>query len=117
MRLQEKKTSTEWCWQLKQILYGTKRAALLFQEYVIQPMLKIRITAVQVSAQTFFRSSWQMLAMVHGDDFIAAGDTRAAMDQFFLLKKLPCIGPPELGGTSAGKCTRRVVSWGEEGSL
>ena len=85
-------------------------------------MLKIGITAVQVAAQTFFHSSWQMLAMVHGDDFIAAGDIHAlkqldaAMDQFFLLKKLPCIGPTELGGTNAGKCTRRVVSWSEEGS-
>ena len=41
-------------WQLKKSLYGTSRAALLFQEYVIQAMVKMGFTAVLVASQTFF---------------------------------------------------------------
>ena len=105
-------------WQLKKALYVTRRSALLFQEFLIQAMVKIGLTEVRVVAQTFNHSRW-LLATVHGDDFIAAGETRSldmldeALEQFFALEKMPRIGPPEVGGTSDGQLTKR--RWALEG--
>ncbi len=61
-------------WQLRKALYGTRRAALLFQEYVISTMKSIGFTPVAVAAQVFCDKGWQILAVVHGDDFAAAGE-------------------------------------------
>ena len=47
-------------WQSKNALFRTRRAALLFQEYVVQAMVKI---------------GWRWL-FLHGDDFIASGETQ-----------------------------------------
>ena len=65
-------------------------------------MVKIGFTAVRVAAQTCYYAPRQVLATVHGDDFIAAGETHPldmldeVSEQFFLLKKMPRIGPPSL---------------------
>ena len=59
-------------WQLKKALYRTRRSALLFQECVIHAMVKIRFTVVRAAAQRFYQAAWLVLAIVHGDDFIAA---------------------------------------------
>ena len=78
---------------MKKALYGTRLAALLLNEYVIQAMVKIGFTLVFVAAQTFYLAAWLMLATVHGDDFIASGETQSldmldgAFEQFFVLKK------------------------------
>ena len=93
-------------WQLKKALYGTRRVALLFQEYVIQGMVKIGFTVVRVAAQTFYHAAWLVLATVHGNDFMGSGETQSldmldeALEQFFVLKKMPKIGPPEFRGSS-----------------
>ena len=50
-------------WQLKKALYGTRWSALLFQEHVIQGMVKIGFTVVRVAAQTFYHATWQELAL------------------------------------------------------
>ena len=59
-----------------------------------------------------------MLASVHGDDFAASGETQSlgmvideGLERFFVLKKMPRLGPPELGGTSEGQFTKRTVNW------
>ena len=88
-------------WQLRKALYGTRRAALLFQEYVISTMKSVGFTPVAVAAQVFYHKSWQIWAVVHGDDFAAAGEPHhlakldEALEQFFVLKKLPRVGPTE----------------------
>ena len=64
-------------WQSKKALYGSRRAVLLFQEYVTQAMVKIGSTAVSVGEQTFYHAAWLVLATVHSDDFIAAGATQS----------------------------------------
>ena len=43
--------------QLKKALCGTRRAAPLFQEYVIQAMVKIGFAVVCVAAQTFYHAA------------------------------------------------------------
>ena len=53
------------------------------------------------------------LSAVHGDDFIAASATQSLdmfdedLGIFFVLKRMPSIGPPQFGGTSDGQFTRR----------
>ena len=78
-------------------------------------MVKIGFAAVRVAAQTFHNAAWLVPATVHGDDFIASGDTQSFdmlnEEQFRVVKKMPRIGPPELGGTSKGQFTESTVSW------
>ena len=108
-------------WQLTKALCGTRRAALLFQEYVIQARVKIGFTVVRVAAQTFHHAASLVLAIVHGDDFIASGETQSwdmldqALEQFFVLKKMPRNEPLEFGGSSEGQLTKRTVSWSVDG--
>ena len=109
-------------WQLKKALHGTRRAALLFQEYVIQAMVNIGFTAVRVAAQTFLNhAAWEVLATLHGDDFTAAGESLSldilheASAQFSVLQKMPRIGLPEFGGIGEGQLTKRTMGWSADG--
>ena len=69
-----------------------------------------------VAAQTFYHATWLVLSIVHGHEFIA-GETQSldmldeALEQFFVLKKMPTTGFPEIGGTSDRQFTKRTVSW------
>ena len=72
----ERKTSMAWSGRSRK--HCTRpRAALMFEEDVIQAMVEIGFIAVTVAAQTFYHESWQVLATEHGDDFIADGDVQA----------------------------------------
>ena len=81
-------------WQLNKEVCGTRRAALLFQEYVIRAMVKIGFTVVRVAAWTFYHATWLVLGIVHGDNFTAAGETQSLdmpdeeLEQFFVLKTM-----------------------------
>ena len=59
-------------------------------------------------------------ATVRGDDFAGEKQFLDMLDEvlepFFVLKKMPILGPPEVGGTSDGQFTKRAVSWSVEGS-
>ena len=61
-----------------------------------------------MAAQTFNHAAWLVLATVHGDDFAAAGETQSldmlneALEHFFVLKKMPRIGPLKNRGKSEG---------------
>ena len=74
-------------------------------------------TVVRVAVQTFYHATWLVLATVHGDDFVAARQTQSldmldeALEQLFVLKKMPRIGLPEVRGTGDGQLTKRTVSW------
>ena len=67
-------------------------------------MVKIGFTVVRVAAQTFYHATWLVLATVHGDDFMAAGETQSLdifheeLEHMFVTKKMPRIGPLEVGG-------------------
>ena len=84
-------------------------------------MVKIGLTVERVAAQTFYHATWLVLATVHGDDVMAAGETQSldmlveALEQFFALMKMPRIGIPEFGGISDGQFTKRTVSWSVDG--
>ena len=74
---------------------------------MIQATVKVGFTVVRVAAQMFYHATWLVQATVHGDDFTAARETQSldvldgALEQFFVLKKMPRIGP-EFGRTSDG---------------
>ena len=59
----------DYVWQLRKALYGTRRAALKFQEYVIDALVKHGFKRVAVAAQVFYQPQRAILVVVHGDDF------------------------------------------------
>ena len=60
-------------WQLQRAIYGTRRAAFLFQRYVIDSLVAMGFVCVKVAAQFFAHVGRSLLVAVHGDDFMAAG--------------------------------------------
>ena len=55
-----------WFGSSRNVWFGTRRAALLFQECEKQAMVKIGFTTGQLVVRTFFHSSWLVHATVHG---------------------------------------------------
>ena len=80
-------------------------------------MRRIGFVTVSVATQVFFHAQWLVLVVIHGDDFMAGGAPRSldlldeALGQFFILKVIPRVGPADLGGTSRGVFTKRVVAF------
>ena len=108
-------------WQRQRALYGTRRAAFLFQQYAIDSLAAMGFARVEVAAQFFVHVARSLLVVVHGDDFMAAGSCEKlgwfddGLSQFFLLKIVARVGPAVLGGVTEGRFTKRRVSWSEAG--
>ena len=103
-------------WQLLRALNGTRRAAFLFQRYLIDSLVFMGFTRVKVAAQ-FFAHEKGMVIAVHGDDIMAAG-TPSSLDwldeglkQFFMLKVVARVGPDWLGGVPECRFTKRWATW------
>ena len=78
---QQAKTSTEWSGNSRRRRTGLEeQLCFVSRNIVIQETVKIGTIANCVAAQTFSHASQQVLATVHGSDFIAAGDVQA-LDQ------------------------------------
>ena len=106
---------------MERALYRTRRAAFLFRQYVIDWLGVVGFTRVSVAAQFFFHVGRQILLVIHGDDFAAAA-VREQLDwldevlgQFFLIKVIGRVGPPEEGGQEEGFFTKRRVGWNPKG--
>ena len=58
------------------------------------------------ASQTFHHVLWCVPVTVQGGHFIEAGESlnklSEALEQLFLLKKMPTVGPPQVGGTNEG---------------
>ena len=80
-------------WQFKKALYGTRRAALLFQEYVTQAMVKIGFTELGTTSWLPVKHNRWTCLMKHWNNS-------------FVPEKMPRIGPLEVAGTSEGQFTR-----------
>ena len=59
---------------LKQSLYGTRDAAVNFQNEVKRLMTKLGFIQWNYNASLYYNPSTDVKAMVHGDDFVAVGD-------------------------------------------
>ena len=71
-------------------------------------MVKFGFTVVRVAAKTSYSATWLVLATVHGDDLMAAGETQSldmldeALEHFFVLEKMQRIEALEVGVYSDG---------------
>ena len=98
-----------WGWALDKAMYGTREAAQAWGQLVTVIFIEAGFEAVLVVAMTFYHSTRDISVTVHGDDFLGEGEPLQLdwldelMREKFEVKILPRIGPPELGGISAGK--------------
>ena len=83
-------------------------------------MVKIGFTVVCVVAQTVYHAAWLVLTTLHGD-FTEASEAQSldmldeALEEFFVLEKMPRTGHLEFSGTSEGQFTKRTVGWSADG--
>ena len=78
--------------QLMRALCGVRRAALLFQEYVVQAMEQFNTH--------FFHSSWEVVAAAHGEDSSQQATWHPWTD---LMKRLILKGDTSTGNKRFGK--------------
>ena len=59
-----------WAWQLQRAMYGTRRASLLFQNYVMEVLARMGFIRLKVACQVFWHKDRVIYLVVHGDDFM-----------------------------------------------
>ena len=109
-------------WFLEKAMNGTRAAAKLFGSYVIDSLQKAGLQPIVCMPMTFVHTELEIEVAVHGDDFVAEGVKESLdkldeiMEQYFDVKRLPRIGPPEYGGeTTAGDHLKCTIAWTRSG--
>jgi hypothetical protein len=103
-----------WVWQMKKAMYGTRRASMLFLEFMVTALSKCGYVALKITRQVFYNAQNDSMAALHGDDIIAEGESEAldrldaALTPLCHLKVLPRVGP---GGTSMGRYLKRYICY------
>ena len=98
-----------WAWQLQRARYGTRRASLLFLNYVTETLDSIGFIRLRVACLVFGHKDRVIYLVVHGDDFVVMTepDDTAWMDhqlwEAFEIKIEGRVGPPEPGGRALGQ--------------
>ena len=120
---------------LKMSLYGTRDAAMNWQEEVAKEMSKWGFRRGRYNPCLYYNAETGLMTLVHGDDFVSVGPRKSAEDFKKQLKarfeiKSQVIGAPgseggarassESGGSQdpcvqEGRVLNRVVRWTPEG--
>ena len=69
------------CWRLEKAMYGTRSAAQDWQHEIKRRMLSIGYLQGKSNPCLFYNPSSEVACLVHGDDFLAAGE-ESALKQF-----------------------------------
>ena len=69
------------CWRLEKAMYGTRSAAQDWQHEIKRRMLSIGYLQGKSNTCLFYNPSSEVACLVHGDDFLAAGE-ESALIQF-----------------------------------
>ena len=69
------------CWRLERAMYGTRSAAQDWQHEIKRRMLSIGYLQGKSNPCLFYNPSSEVACLVHGDDFLAAGE-ESALKQF-----------------------------------
>ena len=109
-------------WYLERAMHGTRKAARLFDAYVIDSFATAGLQQLDYMHMTFVLPELDLEIAVNNEDFVAEGVREsldaldAIMERFFDVKCLPRIGPPEYGGeVTSGEHLSCVISWTRSG--
>ena len=100
---------------LKQSLYGTRDAAVNFQNEVKRLMTKLGFCQAKYNASLYYNPRAGVKAMVHGDDFVAVGDReeiaifRAQIAQRFTVKDKVVGTRADLGEVVETRVLNRII--------
>ena len=87
-----------WLWQMK-AMCGTRRASILFLEFMVDVMGKCGYKALKVGRQLFYSEGFDSLAVLHGDDIMAEAGSKGldhldqGLRQMTEIKILHRVGP------------------------
>ena len=90
-------------------MYGTRRASLLFQNYVMEILVGIGFVRLKVACQVFWHKDRVINFAVHGDDFMVTAEPEGMewmdhqLSEAFEIKIEGRVGPPGLGGKASGQ--------------
>ena len=105
-------------WFLERAMHGTRKAARLFDAYVIDSFATAGLQQLDYMHMTFVLPELDLEIAVNNEDFVAEGVREsldaldAIMERFFDVKCLPRIGPPEYGGeVTSGEHLSCGISW------
>ena len=98
-------------------LYGTRDAAKNWQEHLSRHLISIGFVRGVGHTSVFHHPQKNLMVLVHGDDYVVAGEPA---DQKWLKEELEkayqiktqILGP---GGAKEGKVLNRVVAWTPKG--
>ena len=106
---------------LRQSLYGTRDAAVNFQNEVRKMMLKIGYTQGKYNASLYYNAATGVKVIVHGDDFVAVGEReqvgelRKQIAHRFTVKDKIIGMRTDLGEITESRILNRVIRVGTEG--
>ena len=101
-------------WILLKAMYGTRRAAQLWQEHLAGVFKSGNWRRIGNIAGAYYEPNLDIALVIHGDDFLAEGTAECLNELDKLLfsamdvKAMPRIGP---GAASSGKYLKRIIKW------
>ncbi|CAK0854147.1 unnamed protein product, partial [Prorocentrum cordatum] len=102
-------------------LAAFRRASFLFQNLIMKVLEKGGFTRIRVTVQVYDHKQRLLMAIVHGDEFLA-GKRKDSLDWpdelvrgHFKVNVVPRVGSPRQGGVESGSFLRRTVTLCPEG--
>ena len=101
-------------WQLRKAMYGTRKAAQAWQEYVAWVFKKNGWIRIAVAAGVYYHPGLNMISATHGDDTLTEGEMEALdiLDQQLMadmdVKPLGRVGPD---GVESILYLKRTIRW------
>ena len=117
--LAEGETAQDWVGHLQRSLYGTRDAAMNWQEEVAFQMAKWKFTRGRYNPCLYHQRDSGLMVLVHGDDFVCVGSRDAArmfkrqLESRFEIKT-QVIGSGE-GEQKEGRVLNRIIRVTEDG--
>ena len=105
-------------WQLRKAMYGTRKAAQAWQEYVAGVFKKNNWTRIAVAAGVYHEPLLDMTSAIHGDDILTEGEEESldVLDQQLMASMdVKCIGRVGPDGVRELPYLKRKIRWTGKG--
>jgi len=105
-------------WVRHAAMYGTRRASMLFGNFVREKMIGGGDEVVPVPLQAYCNGTVDVDCLLHGDEFMAREAPLSfdvlgiLLEHQFEIKKLHRVGP---GASREGPCLKGNLTWSEKG--
>ena len=101
-------------WQLRKAMYGTRKAAQAWQEYVANVFKRNGWVRIAIAAGAYYEPTMDMTSAVHGDDVITEGESEALDEldrQLSADMDVKCLGRVGPDGVEELTYLKRTVRW------